>query len=83
MHFIITLTDKGKAAVAREGLEKTFKLTGKLNTSNMVCFDPAGKIKKYTTTEEILLEFYDVRMEYYHKRKVSNFFFFFGSQNLN
>lgn len=58
--------------MAKDGLEKTFKMTSKVSTSNMVCFDPAGKIKKYATTEEILLEFYDVRLEFYHKRKVSN-----------
>ena len=36
----------------------------------MVCFDPEGKIKKYATAEEILLDFYDARMEHYHRRKV-------------
>ncbi|KAK4703211.1 DNA topoisomerase II, partial [Phenoliferia sp. Uapishka_3] len=69
VHFIITLTDKGKEAIEKEGLEKTFKMTSKLNTSNMVCFDPAGKIKKYTTPEQILDDFYDIRLEHYHKRK--------------
>lgn len=45
-------------------------MTGKLNTSNMVMFDPQGKIKKYSTPEEVIEDFYDVRLEYYHKRKV-------------
>lgn len=71
VHFIITLTDKGKEAIKKEGLEKTFKVHNAINTSNMVCFDSEGKIKKYTTPEEILIDFYDIRMEYYHKRKVS------------
>ncbi|GAA5954900.1 hypothetical protein JCM10213_000372 [Rhodosporidiobolus nylandii] len=69
VHFIVTLTDKGKEAIEKDGLEKTFKVAGKLNTSNMVCFDPTGKIKKYATPEDIISEFYDVRLEYYHKRK--------------
>lgn len=69
VHFIISLTDKGKEAIEKEGLEKAFKMTSKLNTSNMVCFDPAGKIKKYTTPEQILDDFYDIRLEHYHKRK--------------
>ncbi|GAA5906736.1 DNA topoisomerase 2 [Sporobolomyces salmoneus] len=69
VHFIVTLTDKGKEAIEKDGLEKVFKIVGKVNTSNMVCFDPAGKIKKYTTPEEIVSDFYDVRLEYYHKRK--------------
>lgn len=70
VHFIITLTEKGKDAIKKEGLEKAFKMTGKLNTSNMVMFDPQGKIKKYFTPEEVIEDFYDVRLEYYHKRKV-------------
>lgn len=70
VHFIVTLTDKGKEAIEKDGLEKVFKIAGKINTSNMVCFDPAGKIKKYTAPEEIVSDFYDVRLEYYHKRKV-------------
>lgn len=70
VHFIISLTDKGKEAIEKDGLEKTFKITSKLNISNMVCFDPAGKVKKYATPEEILCDFFDVRMDYYHKRKV-------------
>ncbi|GAA5989920.1 hypothetical protein JCM11641_002811 [Rhodosporidiobolus odoratus] len=69
VHFIVTLTDKGKEAIEKDGLEKVFKVSGKLNTTNMVCFDPTGKIKKYVTAEEIIADFYDVRLEYYHKRK--------------
>lgn len=70
VHFIITLTEKGKDAIKKEGLEKAFKVTGKISTSNMVMFDPQGKIKKYATPEEVVEDFYDVRLEYYHKRKV-------------
>lgn len=76
MHFIITLTDKGKEAIEKDGLEKAFKTTSKLNTSNMVVFDAASKIKKFATPEEILLDFYDTRLDYYHKRKVRPFHIF-------
>lgn len=71
MHFIITLTEKGKDAIKKEGLEKAFKMTSKVNISNMVMFDPQGKIKKYVSPEQVIEDFYDVRIEYYHKRKVS------------
>ncbi|KAH8920847.1 type II DNA topoisomerase [Atractiella rhizophila] len=67
--FTITLTDKGKEMADKEGLEKMFKLSKSISTSNMVCFDANGKIKKYSSAEEILDAFYDVRLEYYHKRK--------------
>lgn len=71
VHFIIQLTDKGKQAIKRESIEKVFKLSTNLSTTNMVCFDSFGKIKKYSTPEQILEDFYDVRLEYYQKRKVS------------
>jgi len=35
----------------------------------MVLFDRHGQIKRYTTPEEILLEFFELRMEYYVKRR--------------
>ena len=53
----------------REGLEKALKLTSSLATSNMVCFDVNGKIKKYETPQEIISDFYDLRLSYYMKRK--------------
>ncbi len=31
-------------------------------------FGPDGLIKRYETSQEILLEFFDVRMQFYHKR---------------
>jgi DNA topoisomerase-2 len=53
-----------------EGLEKFLKLVTQINTSNMICFDSNGKIKKYNSPEEILEEFYVLRLSYYQKRKV-------------
>lgn len=54
-----------------EGLEKRFKLVTQIGTGNMVCFDLNNKIKKYTSPEEILDDFYGKRLEYYGVRKVS------------
>jgi DNA topoisomerase-2 len=70
VHLTVTLTAEGKAAVRKEGVEKALKLTSSLATSNMVCFDVNGKIKKYVSPEEIINDFYDVRLSYYMKRKV-------------
>ena len=53
-----------------QGLMEFFKLTSKVNTSNMMCFDFDGKIKKYNTPEEIIEDFYPKRLAYYQKRKV-------------
>lgn len=44
-------------------------LSTTMQISNMVAFDRNGKIRKYQKVEEILEEFYDIRLEYYKKRK--------------
>jgi len=54
---------------SNEELLKIFKLTTQISTSNMVFFDPQNKIKKYSNINEILDEFYNVRLEYYVKRR--------------
>jgi DNA topoisomerase II len=63
-------TDVEKAE--EKGLVEFFKLTNKINTSNMICFDFDGKIKKYNSAEEIIEDFYPVRLSYYQKRKVAH-----------
>ncbi|KAF8981657.1 DNA topoisomerase 2 [Entomortierella lignicola] len=65
----ITLTPEQLRKARNEGLESRFKLLSSVSTSNMVCFDPQGRIKKYNTPEEIVQEFYDLRIDYYRKRK--------------
>ncbi|GAU18535.1 hypothetical protein TSUD_325240 [Trifolium subterraneum] len=57
------------ASIMQEGLFKKFKLTNTISTSNMHLFDAEGKIKKFDTPEQILEEFYPLRMEYYERRK--------------
>ncbi|KAG8785302.1 DNA topoisomerase 2 [Serendipita sp. 397] len=69
VNFLITMAEKDVARAQKEGLEKFFKLTTPINTSNMICFDAAGKIKKYESPEEILEDFYHIRLQYYLKRK--------------
>jgi DNA topoisomerase II len=54
----------------KQGLLEFFKLTGKISTSNMMCFDYDGKIRKYESPEEILEAFYPMRLAFYQKRKV-------------
>lgn len=65
------MSEKGMEKAEEQGLMEFFKLTTKVNTSNMMCFDFDGKIKKYNSPEEIIEEFYPVRLAYYQKRKVS------------
>jgi len=70
VHFKIQLSEKGMAQALAEGLETKFKIVNFINTTNMVAFDPQGRIRKYNTPEEILTEFFHLRLEYYQKRKV-------------
>ena len=51
--------------------DKEFKMTTTkpVNTNNMHLFDKNGIIKKYSSPDEILKEFYSLRLEYYDKRK--------------
>jgi DNA topoisomerase-2 len=50
-------------------LEEQFKLVSSLKTTNMHLFDPKGIIKRYSNVEEIMDEFYELRLEYYLKRR--------------
>ncbi|EKV07062.1 DNA topoisomerase 2 [Penicillium digitatum] len=69
VHFIIQLDEKHMKAALSEGLEEKFKLTKSIATTNLVAFDPEGRITKYATVDDILKEFYVVRLKYYERRK--------------
>ena len=70
VHFIIRMEEKHMKAALEEGLEEKFKLTKSIATSNLVAFDPEGRITKYATVEDIMKEFYGIRIKFYEKRKV-------------
>jgi len=53
----------------KNGLLGKFKLTGSLSTSNMCLFDNERKIAKYANPEDILNDFFQIRVEFYVKRK--------------
>ncbi|CAI4036018.1 hypothetical protein SMKI_14G2320 [Saccharomyces mikatae IFO 1815] len=67
--FIITLSPEEMAKTRKIGFYERFKLISPISLMNMVAFDPQGKIKKYNSVNEILSDFYYVRLEYYQKRK--------------
>ena len=51
------------------GIEKLLKLSTTISTSNMHMFDKDIRLHKYTSVEEIIDSFYDVRLQLYFKRK--------------
>lgn len=67
--FIVKLVKEEMEKSYKIGLLERFKLVSTINLTNMVAFDPRGKIKKYESPLEILKDFYYVRLEYYQKRK--------------
>ncbi|KAG9150672.1 hypothetical protein Leryth_008141 [Lithospermum erythrorhizon] len=69
VHFDIILNEEKMRNAKAEGLLKKFKLTTSISTCNMHLFEPNGTIKKYDTPEQILEEFFHLRMEFYEKRK--------------
>lgn len=69
VHFVVKLNDKGVKEVEAKGAETFFKINSQVSTSNMVLFDAQGKIKKYANPEEILEDFFLLRLGFYQKRK--------------
>ena len=68
--FVVSMTnDKYRAADATKGLHTFFKLQTTLSTGSMVLFDKNGCLKRYEDACEILKEFYDLRLNFYDKRK--------------
>lgn len=51
------------------GIEKLLKLTTSISNTNMHMFDADRKLHKYGTIEEIIDDFYKVRIDIYGKRK--------------
>ena len=72
VHFVVQMDEKHMNKAIEEGLEEKFKLSRTLATSNLVAFDPEGRITKYASVEDIMKEFFQVRIKFYEKRKVSN-----------
>jgi len=76
VHIIVTLPkgDLEKLTATRDNngvtaLEKLLKLTTTISTTNMHLFNHEIKLRKYTSVEEIIDEYYGVRIAFYAKRK--------------
>lgn len=58
------------AALVEKGtLEKLLKLSTTVSTTNMHLFSAECKLRKYASVEEIIGEFYGIRLQAYHTRK--------------
>lgn len=52
-----------------EGVEKVLKLSTTIKTSNIHMFNGERKLKKYENVEELVCDYYTVRLAAYHRRK--------------
>ena len=68
---IVVKMNKEKLRKAKEekGLHVFFKLQTTLSTTSMVLFDHTGCIRTYETVQDILVEFFGLRLDFYGKRK--------------
>jgi DNA topoisomerase-2 len=74
--FVITFS-KGKLQELKaekgehgcNGLEKVLKLYSTSSTTNMNLFTSEDKLKKYDSVEEIIEDYYEIRLNYYEDRK--------------
>lgn len=69
IRFVVKLSTEEMAKSLKIGLLERFKLVSVVNLSNMVAFDPMGRIRKYELPNDMLRDYYYVRLEYYQKRK--------------
>jgi DNA topoisomerase II len=80
VRFVIQMEEKhmpnGSDEEVKKELEEKFKLGKSVATSNLVAFDADGRIAKYASVEDIMREFFRVRIMFYEKRKVGLSFFF-------
>ena len=69
VHFKISLSDAQMASAEAVGLNKKFQMEKTIAVSNMVLFDQHGRLKKYEAVEDIVEDFYEIRLSFYQKRK--------------
>lgn len=69
IRFIVTLTKEEMEKTRRIGLVERFRLSVPISLANMVAFDPSSRLKRYSSPNEMLTDFFYVRLEYYQRRK--------------
>jgi DNA topoisomerase II len=69
VRFVVKMTPEKLAEAEQQGLHKFFKLSTTITVNSMVVFDSAGCIKRYSSVMDILKEFFDLRLNWYIKRK--------------
>ncbi|KAI0223967.1 DNA topoisomerase 2 [Massospora cicadina] len=69
MRYIVWVSEASMVKQEKEDQSDKFRLMDSIFTSNLVCFDKSGRIKCYASAEEILTEFNNICLQFYHKHK--------------
>uniref|UniRef100_A0A4W5Q6N4 DNA topoisomerase 2 n=1 Tax=Hucho hucho TaxID=62062 RepID=A0A4W5Q6N4_9TELE len=69
VRFVVKMTEERLMEAEAAGLHKVFKLQQSLTCNSMVLFDHVGSLKKYEFVQDVLKDFFDLRMKYYVLRK--------------
>ncbi|KAL0984286.1 hypothetical protein UPYG_G00139470 [Umbra pygmaea] len=69
VRFVVKMTEDRLREAEAAGLHKVFKLQQTLTCKSMVLFDHVGSLRKYETAQEILKDYFELRMKYYVLRK--------------
>uniref|UniRef100_A0A7N6BKV9 DNA topoisomerase 2 n=1 Tax=Anabas testudineus TaxID=64144 RepID=A0A7N6BKV9_ANATE len=69
VRFVVKMTPEKLREAEAAGLHKVFKLQSPLTCNSMVLFDHVGSLKKYESVQDILKDFFELRMKYYVLRK--------------
>ncbi|XP_042362205.1 DNA topoisomerase 2-beta isoform X1 [Plectropomus leopardus] len=67
--FVVRMSEEKLAQAEAVGLHKVFKLQSSLTCNSMVLFDHMGCMKRYDSVQDILREFFELRLHYYKLRK--------------
>lgn len=69
VRFVVKMTQEKLREAEAAGLHKVFKLQNSLTCNSMVLFDHVGSLRKYESVQDILKDFFELRMKYYVLRK--------------
>ncbi|XP_051968374.1 DNA topoisomerase 2-alpha [Xyrauchen texanus] len=69
VRFVVKMTEDRLREAEATGLHKVFKLQNPLTCNSMVLFDHVGSLKKYESVQDVLKDFFELRMKYYVLRK--------------
>ncbi|XP_042253540.1 DNA topoisomerase 2-alpha [Thunnus maccoyii] len=69
VRFVVKMTEEKLREAEAAGLHKVFKLQNPFTCNSMVLFDHVGSLKKYESVQDVLKDFFELRMKYYGLRK--------------